>query len=926
MNSYLLHRRSAPLLLALVLLLSACAERDPQKLLESARLHLAQNNHPAAIIQLKNALQESPELAEARFLLGQTLLHSGDAVGAQTELQKARDLGYAPDQVTPLLVRSRIAQGQFRQVTQEFAQVELTAPQARAELHTLLAVAWRQQGNQAAFDASLQQALKLQPEYAPALVEQARLQAAQRDFSAALAQLERVLKTEPGNADALKLKGDIWLFGNDDPAQALAAYRAAVQARPQLQEARVAVIRVLLSQGALEEAAREIDALATLAPGGPHTLYVQTQLAFQKEDFKVARERAQQLLKLLPQSPIALEIAGVVEFELNALTQAQDLLARAVQADPQRMLARRVLVQLHLRNGQVERALAALPSDLASNDSDPSLLALAGQAYLVKGDLEQAQRFFARAARLDPNDPGKRTSLAVSQLLLGQTDLALDALQAIAATDPGVVADLALINAHLRQGQAEPALQAIAALEKKRAGDPMPHLLRGRVLLLRNDSAGARLAFARAQTMAPDYFAATAALAALDLAENQPAAAQQRFEAVLARQPDHVQALVALAQLRAAAGGKQDDVAALLRRAVLADPVDKTPRLALIEHYLRHDDPKEALLQAQTAVTAQSDVPELLDALGRAQMANRQHNQALLTFGKLALALPQSPLPHLRLASVHLQNKNEVSAEQSFRNALEITPDLLPAQRSLVELALRRQQPEQALTISRTVQAQRPKEAAGFILEGDIHVAANNWPQAVSAYRAGVAVAPGPELAVKLHTALTRAQQTAQAQRWAADWIRGHPKDPVFLLYLGDRAIAANQLPEAVRHYERVLELQPRNALALNNLAWVAGQIGRADALSLAERANAVLPNQPAFMDTLAVLLSQNKQHARALALQKQVLEMQPGVPVYKLHLAQIHLAAGDQAAARALLDELSALGQRFPNQAEVLRLQQQLR
>ena len=71
---------------------------------------------------------------------------NGDPAGAETELQKARDLGHSPEAVTPLLVRSRLAQGQFQKVTNDFANTALTAPEAQAELKTLVAVAWRQQG------------------------------------------------------------------------------------------------------------------------------------------------------------------------------------------------------------------------------------------------------------------------------------------------------------------------------------------------------------------------------------------------------------------------------------------------------------------------------------------------------------------------------------------------------------------------------------------------------------------------------------------------------------------------------------------------------------------------------------------------------------------------------------------------------------
>lgn len=59
-----------------------------------------------------------------------------------------------------------------------------------------------------------------------------------------------------------------------------------------------------------------------------------------------------------------------------------------------------------------------------------------------------------------------------------------------------------------------------------------------------------------------------------------------------------------------------------------------------------------------------------------------------------------------------------------------------------------------------------------------------------------------------------------------------------------------NDLAEGLRLFERVLALHPNNAIALNNAAWIKGELGRDGALSDAERANVLAPNQPPLMDT----------------------------------------------------------------------------
>ena len=59
--------------------------------------------------------------------------------------------------------------------------------------------------------------------------------------------------------------------------------------------------------------------------------------------------------------------------------------------------------------------------------------------------------------------------------------------------------------------------------------------------------------------------------------------------------------------------------------------------------------------------------------------------------------------------------------------------------------------------------------------------------------------------------------------------------------------------------------------------------------------------------------------------LQKKVVQLQPQVLGYKLNLAKIYLKAGRKDAARPLVDELSAAGDKFPGQAEVAELKKAL-
>lgn len=920
-------------MLAVALLVGACSSSNPDELIRSAEDYLNRKDAPAAVIQLKNALQASPDSARARFLLGQALEATGDFGGAETEYRKAQELGYAADEVIPRLANALLLQGQYRKLTTEYASQQLVTPLAQASLKTVLAQAWRRQGQDDKFQSDIEEALKAKADHAPALLELARARAAHGDINAALALLDKVPAQSSVEHEVLKLRGDLVLFGQRDTDAALALYQKAYQAHPNYVEGYAAAIQLLLAQGKPDAAAQTLQALIKVAPGHPQTLYLQANLAYAKNDYKVAQEHAQKLLRITPDNARALELAGMTEFRLNSYVQAEALLAKALQLSPGLPLARRGLVLTYARTGKLDKALATLPPDLENSGKDPAMLAIAGQVHLLHGELDRAQQYFSKASVLDPKDPIKRTSLAVSRLMSGPNENVLGELQDIAASDSSVVADMALINVLLQSNDAKRALEAIDALEKKRPADVFSHFLRGRALLLQNDMAGARKAMERVLEFNPHFFPAIESLARLDNADKRPDAARARIEAAIQHQPGNLQAHLALVNLRAANGADKTELTGLLRKAVDAAPGNPAPHLLLVDHYLRNNAPKDALTAAQQGVAAVPGNALMLDGLGRAQSAHGDHNQAQSTFSRIAALQPQSPQPYLRMANAHLAQGNRDAAGQSFRKALEIQPDLLQAQQGLISLAMAAQKPGDALAISRSVQKQRPKEAAGYLLEGDIHATSKTWDKAIGAFRTGLKQAPSPELARRLHAALDSAGKKSEADQWAAEWQRTQPKDADFPFYLGGKAIASNDLPKALQQFERVTALQPGNAAALNNLAWIKGRLGQEGALADAERANALLPNQPALMDTWAMLLSDANQHEKAIELEKKVLQLQLQTQPptqqqalwFKLNLAKIYLKAGQKDPARALLDELAAAGQQFPAQAEVERLKKSI-
>ena len=899
----------------------ACTDTTPEQQINSAKDYLRKKDGKAAEIQVKNALQKNPKLEEARFILGTILLNDGNPGAAEIELRKALTLKYSADLVIPELARAMMMMGQYKKVVDEFGTVKLDKPAADAVLQSLMATAYGALGKPELAKSALKLALSADPTSVPALIERARQMALERDVDASLRAIDQVIATEPANAQAWKLKGDILLYAANKDDEALTAYQKSTEGNPTFGLGHLAVLGVLLQQGKLDAAAKRLDQLKLFAANSPQTKYFEARLAYLKKDYKLARDVLQQMMRFAPASPQILQLAGAVELQMNSLAQAEIYLARAVQAAPGLASARQLLVTTYLRSGQSVKALSFLNAGIGKDGIDPRLFSLAGEVYLQNGDAKTAEEYFAKALKLDPDNFSKRTSLAVTHLARGQTATALDELANIAVSDTGTSADMALISAHLKRKEFALALAAVDKLAAKQPTNPAAANLRGRILLAQKDPIGARKSFERALAIAPSYFAAVASLAALDVADKKPDDARKRFESLLAANPKNGQALLALAELAALRGAGKDELAGYLNKAVDANPTEVPPRLLLVELYLKSNDNKQAATAAQAAVAAIPSAPEVLDALARVQQASGDLNQAVATFGKVAAMQPLSPQPQVRLAAAHRANKNALAAEQSLRKALEIKADHLDAQRALIILDLEARKYDEAMVIAQTVQTQRPQSGTGLVFEGDIKAARKDWEGASTAYRLALLKVQAPELAIKMHASLLESGKSAEAERFTANWMKTQPNDGRFLSYLGVAAIMRKDYVAAEKSYLVVVQVQPDNAAALNNLAWVSHQLRRDGALAYAEKAHRLAPTEPAFMDTLAVLMSAKGQHAPAIELQLKALSSQPGNSAFRLNLAKIYIAAGDKARAKIELDALAKVGEKDPAHAEVMQL-----
>lgn len=906
------------------ILLQACGGQSEQELLASAKTLLQKDDTNAAVIQLKTVLQKNAQSAEARFLLGQVLLKSNPTL-ALVELQKARDLKYSADAVTPPLARAMYATGNAKKVIEAFAQTKLSDAKAASDLKTTVALAHRAMGQPDLEQLAISSALELNPKNSTARLLRADALGRKLSTDDALALVEQVITDEPKLRDAWQLKGELLIGGKGDLEGGFKAFREALAVDPRYLPAHQTLLALAQRKGDSAAFKAQVAELKQALPNHPETRYHEAQLFLAESNVKGARERVQELVRTNPNNARYLLLAGAIELRGNSLAQAETYLGQAVQLNPGGAAGRHQLAQTYLRSGQVNKVLPVLEPLLKTPRPSASTLALAAQAHLVLGDSAKSESLFNRAAAADPADPQVQTALALIQINKGNAKAGFLKLESLAAKDPGTATDLALVSARLRRNELDAVLAALDRYQAKAPNDPLSYFLRGRILGQRKDAAAARANFEKALSADPVYFPAVAALASIDMSEKKPEQARKRIEDLLAREPKNYEALMALIDLRRRAGATLADVANLLSDAVRLNPAEATPRLLLIALRMEQRDPKAAQTAAQEAAAALPDNLQIADALGRAQLEAGEPQQAITAFTRVAAAQPKRTEPLLNLAEAHRQAKDPKSAAVVLRRALEITPNLVAAQRGLIQLSIAERRFDDAVRQAQEIQKQRPNEPVGFMVESEVRAAQKRWEPAIAAMRAALARGRGTDTAIFLHVLYGAAGRPAEAESFAAEWERENPRDGAFQVHLGSAAIGRGDHAGAEARFRKAVAMRSDDALAYNNLAWVLVVQGKPGAVAAAQRATELQPDVPAIMDTLATALAADGQLPQAIDWQRKTVAKEPGSANYRLGLAKLLVKSGDKAAARTELEVLSKLGDKFPGQAEVASLMKSL-
>lgn len=844
--------------------LASCGGKTAEEHLQEAQQYYRNNDTASAVIELKNALKENSKQADARALLGNIYLAKGQVADAEKELRRAIEYGVPFEQVALALAESILAQGQADKIIEDFA-IEADDSDATIAIKSLILGESHIQNRE--YDAArqfLSSAAKSEGLRPKALLGQSILALIDRDFDTASTLIDEVLGSEPTNPKAWMTKADI-LLTSDDIEGGEAALNQVIEYAPSksssyYQRAMRQLIRVQLGRNDTDIAQATLDELkksyaAQKLPGDLTLTLLRSTLSFQQQNFEAASELANQALMIDNNHLGAKLLIGLSDTRLGKYVQAETHLQHFLARVPEHDTARKALALVQSQTKNPEKALETLaPFNDKIDELDRETLTLMAQTSFLAGQSEQSTKLLQKALKKSPNDP--KLNFALAQTLSAQSDYeqAIGVLQSLeGSTEQKQQALFTQAQIHIRSKEYDKALSIIGSLTSNLPDNPAPIALRGNVHLLQEDIDSARFDFKKAIELAPGYIPAIRALALIEYRNKNFEAAETAYTDALEQADAANERLIAQLTL--------DYSQLLLRQNKIVEAEEQLSlaqknkfselqsSILLARLYNAQNKPREA--KEQLVEHQDRNVAAILAELGKSQMMLKEYNSALDSYRKLSLLEPNSPVPNYLVATAQLEIGDLKGADESLQQSLNLYGNYTPSAQTAVRLAIFQKDYERAREIANKFAEQSQDNNAVLLMKGDIAIAEKKPDAAAALYRELYAANPTDAVLTKLVGALTKAEGTESAIEFLTKESAAKPEQVAPHLLLANSLLSEGNNDAAIRSFEKVIELNEDQPIALNNLAWLLKETEPKRALGYAEKAHELVPNNSDIKDTL---------------------------------------------------------------------------
>lgn len=883
-------------LLAVLLTIHGCStDMSEPEVIKKVNLYIEEEKYKEAVITLKDYIKSNPGSSEVRVLAGDVYLSYGDFWSAEKEYTRALDNGAPEAQLAPKIAQARFHKGDMDGLLKVSAASLDAEGKATVLGYQALALALRQDYTGA--DSRLQDALKYDADSDFVMATMAKVDVLKGRHDEAREQVEKLLQGNQQCQYCWSVLGDLE-FSESRYDKAIENYSHAIEYGSFFSQD---YFKRALSYIYLDDhskAAADLSRLSNLFGANAETEFAYGLIAYRKKEYQDASDHFDKSLKLRSDYPLTLFYMALTQYELKNYERAELMAQKVVATNKNNESADSLMASILDKRGRFSEAANYMAPHYQNTQQSMiyyvNLLVRAGRSA-------EAIEVMNEIAAENPDSPEVMAKLGTLMLSTGD-QAGVQKLQAALELDSDYYyADSTLALNHLLNKEYDEALVAAERIKTSYPDLSLPYAIAGRTYLAMDEADKAISEFRAGCELTPGDTDNCMSYAALLVQQGDVAGAQTAYEQVIQTHPDVPQGYLSLAALHANRGDFKRFEEVLGKGVKNTD--DLAPRLVLARYYLAASRADQVFPLLQAA--RYGDSIGALDVLAKANLQTRNFQAAKHNLDKL-ISLGQNTAEVWYLTSVveaGLQNARRSAT--ALDKASQLDPEYYPVRIALARKAIYNRDIDGAKKHYQVmVNDHADKEdtlkvkAAIEELEGDSRAALGTYEQLFASNKSFSNM-------VQLSQQYWNLNDRNKALQLRKSWADEHQDSVPAQMALADVYSSLDDKNNAIRQYQRVIELDKNHFVALNNLAWLLKDSNPRQALAYSERAYKINPDSIHVLDTMALVLDKNGDYNRAKRTIERVVDRDPDNPTFKYHSALIDANAGHKESARKVLASL---------------------